>query len=803
MVKKARPADATPVAPARRPRSSSWISAKTGSRAQQPQQTLVQVPAPPPGSAAWLTTPGTYTTNSRRRKKAGRRGAEVAVLPPQLPQLGTAATAVPGLVPQPGMLPVLAPAAEPVKRPGEDTWAAMDALQRWAWRNRWQLAPFAASTATVAGAATTPVLTLLGLAAVAGSGYVLAEKGPDEIAGRVWLSRAERRLVGRWAAGAWVWSSGVWIANAAGLDWKFGSVAVAAAALGLFTGEQVFGWLKSRRIRPAKADEAQQLSEKAAQLLAAWPYAVFNGPDKLAGSTIIDIEEPDEGTIVLTVQLRADVHASTVANKDTEHWLERALHMGVGTARAKTVRDDAGHLRITLTPSRQLEKVTKIWPGPVLHENGRVPVAVTTDNREVCLRVFNDSGVYHHLLLGSSGAGKSNTLNVMLLPTILKRLSVAVYLDGKKGTSSPRLARAMDTAIRNPKMYGPAIEMVHRIMTARQIRYGELGIDDFNAATSKDPIIELIIDECTSVLRHLTDQHEDMLAEMSETGRALGIALKYSSQRGNADDLPGGMQVRNNMMGSVGNVVALRPGGNHAQNTTLTATSEEIDLLSLPGGDNAGGWCAVMLAGQVVGFPARIMFDPKKDSRVDSLLDGFKPRTLEGPDREAAGEFYASRPTGAQWYADQLAARARQESGEAVMLPVPATAPAPAAAVPTGPQDVPATQTTDKDDDVFPGAELDQITERLNAEMDKFGRGGRVVEIGQRQRVKGGRNLQSVLEGLHAAGPEGTTAADLAAAVGLGLSTVNAHVSRLVTDGKAAREGVLIRARLEEDEPES
>jgi hypothetical protein len=387
----------------------------------------------------------------------------------------------------------------------------------------------------------------------------------------------------------------------------------------------------------------------------------------------------------------------------------------------------------------------------------------------------------------------------MLLPTVLQRLSVMVYLDGKKGTSSPRLARAMDTAIRDPKQFGPAIEMVYQIMYARQIRYGELGIDDFNAATSTDPIIELVIDECTSVKRYLNDQQEDMLAEMSETGRALGIALKYSSQRGNADDLPGGMRVRNNMMGSVGNVIALRPGGSHAQTTTLTATSEEIDLLALPGGDDAGGWCAVLTAGQVAGFPARVMFDPKKNSRVDSLLDGFKPRTLEGADRSAAGEFYANRPTGTQWYADQLAARARQESGAPQAHPAPV--PVPVLTAPVVPAADP--QTTNEGNDVFPGAELDQVTERLNATLDGFGGGsGRVVEIGQRQRVKGGRNQQSVLEGLRTAGPDGTTAADLAAAVGLALSTVNAHVSRLVTEGKAAREGVLIRARLEEADEE-
>lgn len=794
MVKKARRTDTPMVAPAPSRRSPSWISAKKGERAQPPQQgqqVIVQVPQPAPGSAAWLGTSGTYTTS--RRRKARRNNVAVTMLPPQMPQLGTAATAVPGLVPAQGMVPALVPDMAPQKRPGDDMRVAADAVSSWAWRNRWQLAPFAATTATLVGAAVTPVLTLLGLAAVAGTGYALAAKGPDEIAGRMWLSRAERRLVGRWAVGAGVWSSGVWLANAAGLDWTGGSLAVAAAALGLFTGEQVLGWLKSRRIRPAEA-EAVQLSEKAIQLRDAWPYAVLAGPEKLAGSRITGITEPEPGTIVAIVQLRADVHVDEVRGQDAKHWLERALHMGVGTARLERVKDDAGLLRIILTPTRQLEKVTKIWPGPVLYDNGRVPVAVTTDGGEVCLRAFNDSGVYHHLLLGSSGAGKSNTLNVMLLPTILKRLSVAVYIDGKKGTSSPRLARAFDTAVRDPKMFGDAIMMVYRIMTARQVRYGELGLDDFNAATSTDPIIELIIDECTSVRRHLTDDHEEKLAEMGETGRALGISLKYSAQRGNDEDLPGGIRVRNNMMGSVGNVVALRPGGTSAQTTTLQSTSEEIDLLSLPGGDDAGGWCGVMLAGQIVGFPARIMFDPKKTSRVDAELDGFTPRTLAGEDLKAAGEFYQNRPTGAAWYAAQLAARERQQAG---------AAPA-AVAVPARVQDAPLQEaagiaTPEKEDDVPQDAEIDQIAERLNAAVDRFSGGGRVVEIGQMQRARGGRNLQSVLEGLRAAGPEGTTTADLATSIGLGLSTVNAHVLRLVQDGSAIRDGVMIRARLEED----
>jgi hypothetical protein len=777
MVKKVNRSQTVQAAPVRAPRKSSALTRKQGrhapqSAAQHPQ--YVQV-AGPTEAGTWLNTSGTYK---------GRRGKKQAVpaAPPVLPQLGAAATAVPGLVPAPGTVPEIGS----VKRPGDDLAVVFTAARRWLSHYRWQLAPLYASAITVAGAAGLPGVTVLGLGAVAGAGYLTAAKGPDELAGRVWLSRAERRLVGRWATGAAVWSGGLWLANAGGLDWSPAAIAVAAAALGLATGEQLVAWLKSRRIRRTEADAvAAELSAAAVQLRDAWPHAVAAGPAGLVGSEIVDLDEPEAGTIIAVVQLRDEVHAVTVATDEVRQWLERALRMGVGTARVETVRDDAGQIRLVLTPSRQLEKVEKIWPGPVLYEDGRVPVAVGLDGKEVCLRVYNGSGVYHHLMLGSSGSGKSNTLNVMLLPTVVARLSVMVYLDGKEGTSSPRLARAMDTAIRNPKQFGPAIEMVYRIAKARKERYGEIGEDDFVVSPTGDPIIELVIDECSSVLRHLDAKHEEMLEEIAETGRALGIALKYSSQSGNADKLPGGMAVRNQMMGSVGNVVGLRPGGTQGQTTTLQSTTEEVNLLALPGGDGAGGWCAIMLAGQVVGYPARMMFDPKKNSRVDAILDGFKPRSLEGDDLKAGGEFYRDRPTGAAWYATMQAKRKARDARAAK------TAEAVEDSTAIDPDPVTESDETDMVGD------LDAITSRLSETLDSIDGGGRVVEIGQRQRAKGSRNRQVVLEGLRVAGPDGTTAADLAAAVGLGLSTVNAHVTKLVSDGEASREGTLIRARLD------
>jgi hypothetical protein len=334
MVKKVNRSQTVQAAPVRAPRKSSALTRKQGRHAPQtaaqshPQYAQVAATEP----STWLNTPGTYK---------GRRGKKQAVpaAPPVLPQLGAAATAVPGLVPAPGTVPEIAS----VKRPGEDLAVAFTATRRWLSHYRWQLAPLYASAITVAGAAVLPAVTVLGLGAVAGAGYLTAAKGPDELRGRVWLSRTERRLVGRWATGAAVWSSGLWLANAGGLDWSPAATAVAAAALGLATGEQLAAWLKSRRIRRTEsATSPAELSAGAVQLRDAWPHAVAAGPAGLVGSVIVDLEEPEAGTIVAVVQLRRDVHAVTVATDEVRHWLERALQMGVDTARVETTPAESG-----------------------------------------------------------------------------------------------------------------------------------------------------------------------------------------------------------------------------------------------------------------------------------------------------------------------------------------------------------------------------------------------------------------------------------------------------------------------------
>lgn len=781
MVKKHRATTppAVPVAvPARPVRRSSRLTAKAGTRAAQ----AAAQPATQgivPGSPEWLTVTGTYTTSPRRRKKAGNRGAPAIPGVPQLPQLGTAATAVPGLVAAPGSALIqVVPAGPPAtRRPGDQTAEVFTAASRLAWRHRWQLAPVAASAGAAIGAgAVSPVLTVLGLAATAGAGYLTAEKGPEEFGGRVWLSRAERRIVGRWAGGAGVWSAGVGVANAAGMHWTVAAVLVAAGALGVLTGTPVIAWLKSRQIRDAEVvdGEAKPRSDAALQLIAAWPIAVaLNGPDKLQGSAIVDLDEPDPGTIVAVVQLHKDVHAQDVANAETRKWLERALHMGVGTAKVATVRDNAGRVELVLTPSRQLEKVSKQWAGPRLYDDGRAPVAVNTAGREVCIRLFDQSGVRHGFLIGSSNAGKSNAANVILLPLVLSGRSVMLHADGKRGTSSPELAQVMDLVAHEPDEWRRAIRVAHRVLVAREKRYGRMGLSKFDM-NGADPVLELVLDEGRTIQEVIEGKPEERMVEaISERGRSNGVSLKLVAQNAEAGQVPGGMNVKTNLMGANGFVIGLRPGTASGATMTLSATSEEVDLRSLPEG---GGWGAILDAGVVATDRARLEFIESID-QIAPYLEGFVPRTLTGADLAAAdgpGEagdtatgLYSGRFTGAKWLKEMEQARASS-----------------AAPAEPGPR-----LTVVKDHDETPAPATAAVTGQQVAEVVDDA----ATALLELTTAKGAQSRQKVVDALRAAGPDGATRAELEAAAGLSKAQVNRHVGALVEDEFATRDGSRVR----------
>ena len=638
--------------------------------AADPHQRQMPVQAGHAGSAGRFGQPGIpmhYAPGHGLTPQMGHDGCTVPQLG-QVPQAG-------GLVPvgtqlQPhGSSPLVKPQPETVGGwIGLGARRASDAVSKWSWRHRWELAPLLATGSVAITAAIDPAAAVMVTGAAGGAAGLAHWKGPNKLFGRAWLSRLERGIVAKYAAGASFWSAGVLVGGWEPGSW-FGLGTLAAA-----TTVQSISWVRSRQIRKGEivtAEDVTMLSEKALAIMNTWPLAVAAfGPRGLLGSHLIDVQEPltevpegqtpeKTGAIVLSVELRRMVHAQDVVNDENRRWLERELDQGIGTVRLETDRDHASRMRVVLTPTRHLETTSKVWPGPVVTQDGRIPIAVTPEGNTIYIRLWNQTGVNHLLLVGSSGSGKSNTYNVMLLPAVLARKAVLIYLDGKQGASNPKLAQAMDMVARTSEQRKATIRMVYAVLQDREKRYGAMGLDEFDV-NGPDPIILFVIDEATGVKRELDAQEEAMVAEISEKGRSLGIAEWMSVQSANMVNLPGGGDTRKNLTGTVGNVIGMRPGDHSAKSVTLSSTSEDIDLLGLPEGP---GWCAVLSGGGVQAKEARILHIPPGDEGAalfaKHIPADFTPRGLTGADARAAGAIYANRTTGRAWLADMAAQRVK------------------------------------------------------------------------------------------------------------------------------------------------
>jgi hypothetical protein len=585
----------------------------------------------------------------------GRRQDPAMVHPlalPQMPQLGQPAR-LQGVPTAYGMTMQQLQQNKPAEKgTGKD---AAKALGNTLWRFRWQLTPFGVTTATVVGAAVQPSYSLAALAitgVAAGAGEWALVNAPEKPRGRLWLSLKERRIAWTWAAGASMWVSGV---TAFGAD---PASKPGLATLAVLTGFQQFLWLKSRQIRPlhSKAADTEELSEQTKQLIAAWDQQVgMWGPDALKGSTIAAADEIKGGTVVLTVQLRHGVHSRSAVGNQTVQYLEVELGMGVDTVELEPVRENASLLKVTLTPTRELETISRLWEAPTLTDDGLLPMAVTNAGDEISIRVWGETGVRHLLVVGSSNAGKSNALNVVLPPGVLKRREVMFYCDGKGGTSGPKLAPIFDTVAVNREQVRGTFAMFSRIAEARKVRYGAMGIDEFDVHSNPDPIVTLVLEEATTIAAWIGPRLDAALQFFAREGRSLGFRLVICPQRPHLEGFPGGGDVRDQVMGANGSIIALKPGSPESAQISIGSTGEELDLTTLPAG---GGWCATAVEGEVTSRKSRVLFLPDY-KRLAEHYEGFTPRALEGEDLAAAGPAYAARMTGWAWAEEMVVARRR------------------------------------------------------------------------------------------------------------------------------------------------
>jgi hypothetical protein len=137
---------------------------------------------------------------------------------------------------------------------------------------------------------------------------------------------------------------------------------------------------------------------------------VGSGPAALRGSWPVEgsLIEPAEGALCLTVQLAHGVHAAAAASAMTRRSVEALLRMPVDTVSIEAVRDNSTQVQIMFTPSRHLERTGGVdWQGPVLLDNGLMPLAERLDGSTVEIPLFDTDGIRHGFISGTSGSGKS------------------------------------------------------------------------------------------------------------------------------------------------------------------------------------------------------------------------------------------------------------------------------------------------------------------------------------------------------------------------------------------------------------
>jgi hypothetical protein len=386
---------------------------------------------------------------------------------------------------------------------------------------------------------------------------------------------------------------------------------------------------------------APVLSAGAVAIVDRWSEAVaLRGPGALQGSVVdlTTMSEPAAGAYAFTVRLRDGVHGRDAATEAAKRAVETYLGFGVDTAQLHPDRDDATRLRVTLTPARHLEKHPVPWPGPVLHDDGSVPIADTPDGGEVAVGLWNADGVEHVAVFGTTGAGKSSTTAALALPGPAAGVETLWVVDGAQGSSTPYLAPACDWYARTPEQWAAALDAAHAVLTSRKTRRGTAGVHRWRGPhLEDDPILTVLVDEATTVAAKLPRRYDGIVRELQREGRKLGVRVVQVAQDPMGTDLLGGRQARDLMS----TIIAHRPGGSMAGRLSVDSTSDQsVDLRALP---PEPGFAAIIRKGRVLAPVARVRY--ASGDAAGHAAARVEVRALTGADATAAGPAYQARHT--------------------------------------------------------------------------------------------------------------------------------------------------------------
>jgi hypothetical protein len=480
------------------------------------------------------------------------------------------------------------------------------------WRRRRLLVPPLGTLVTMPPLLLWPIPVSLTLLAFAAAQSIALH------AGRGRRLPDERRAARSWAVGLSVWTWARTSHAYAGIAWW----QWALVWLVIVTWAAV-RWGRAKLLAPAPST-AMETVPVCAQALAAVVAEMSAEAGPLAWCQIRQLAVPATRVASAVVALGYGQHAESAATPSLRLELEARLRCPRGGAQLEVI--DANTLRITASWSLQLDQEILTWR-PNAAPPGQAWIGVSDDRRDILIPAWTAGAdgkvsVHHGWVIGRTGAGKSVTLTAIVLPGLTLALELVLVVDGKGDSLGLIEPHCLRYARLDRLRMEQVITLAWAIMRSRQARL-QSG-DPWVGPSPTDPLITLVIDECTTVRDMIAVEYQRMVDEMGRMGRSLGLRTIQSGQVPTVDSLIGQASWRAQARWIIGHAV-----GDAVHSRVATqSTAQEISLLGLP-----VGRAVVLMDGELVSGRARItLVTPEA---LAAAMSGVEPAVLHPTDAAA------------------------------------------------------------------------------------------------------------------------------------------------------------------------
>jgi hypothetical protein len=434
-------------------------------------------------------------------------------------------------------------------------------------RYRYSLAPLVtmgslAGSGALATAFNAPSLAMAaGTVAVGGIGAVVARRK---------LAATTRR----WWAGAVTCCSAAWLGTVAATGMAEpmpGLLAIGTAVLG---GPWWYHYRNRLRLPQAVQRVAAPAPEMSAPEVAidpVWTDKVVARGGPLSGA-IADGWTAIEDGRTTGVWLPDDAKILTDSAIDMTMQVTQLYRKRLGEVLIERHMDGReGHIQVTVLDQLPLLQALP-WSGPQLDlKTGIFPIGTFADGRgRAMVRLFNrdEYGIYHTLVSGGTGSGKSAILNMLVAEIEHSGVGVTWIIDPQNGQSMPEWVNSgkIDKIATDTEQAFELLQAAEAVMYANSEYLSKVEWIDEDGdkrigkgwfdPTPEMPFLALVIDEAHIPLAD--PKFAEIVGNIAKMGRKAGVMLILATQTPTQEELGGkhGGKIRDNV--GMGNIIVLR-----------------------------------------------------------------------------------------------------------------------------------------------------------------------------------------------------------------------------------------------------